>query len=96
MTKPIDFSVLADLTFSAEFEYGHLVGYAVCRDGQLIASTDYRDVAEAISQAAKLLDATKDIKDRVHAVADQIWQGLLNQHQAANLLYEIAGTGRVN
>lgn len=34
---------------------------------------------------------TPTIKDQVHAIADQIWQGLLDQSQATEALYKIAG-----
>lgn len=48
-----------------------------------------KTVEEYVRDAVAL--AKQEIKDQVHSLADQIWQGLLDQRQASDALYKIAG-----
>ena len=76
--------------------YDHVTGGRVSKpltDPQVVIAladdcTD-KTVDEFVKDAVEI--ATQEIKDQIHALADQIWQGLLDKRQASDALYAIAG-----
>lgn len=85
-------NILDNLTIAPESEPNSFDGYVVQNaTGELLFWAERREVAEAIIAS---MTAVQAIKRQVHTVADQIWQGLLDQRQASDALYEIAGVER--